>query len=323
MQLPPGYTLRPPTLADLDAAQALMAAVDFAEVGESDADNDDLRLDWEQADLTRDAWLVHAPDGQLVAYALITDRAHLRIFADVYLHAAHHNRGIGTLINRLTEERAADHLALAPPGARVTLGTYINAPNGHAARLLTNEGYTLLRHFWRMAITLDAPPPVPVWPTDLAVRAFEPERDARAVHTTITEGFGDMWGFIPQSYADWQGSMIARPDFDPTLWSIVEDGDEVAAALCAFPFPDHGHIRSLAVRRPWRRRGLALALLQRTFGLFWERGERTIALGVDAQSLTGATRLYERAGMSVARQFALWEKELRPGADLSTQQLAE
>lgn len=323
MNIPAGYGMRSPSMADLDAVQRLIAAVDLAEVGESDADNDDLRLDWEKADLAYDARLVHAPDGQLVAYALVADRAHVRVFADVYLHPDHYGRGIGTAINRFTEERASRHLALAPADARVTLGTYINAPNERAAALLVNEGYTLLRHFWRMGITLDGAPATPVWPAGLAVRSFDPARDAPAVYAAITESFGDMWGYIPPEYPYWHTFMLERDDFDPALWTVVEDGDQIAAVACAYPFADHGHLRSLAVRRPWRRQGLALALLQHTFGLFWARGECTVALGVDAESLTGATRLYQRAGMQIVRQFALWEKELRAGVDLATQQLAE
>jgi mycothiol synthase len=44
---------------------------------------------------------------------------------------------------------------------------------------------------------------------------------------------------------------------------------------------------------------------------------------VDASSLTGATRLYEKAGMRVLRQFDNYEKELRPGRDVSTQAVEE
>lgn len=322
MPIPFGYSMRAPLMTDLDAVQRLIAAVDLAEVGESDADNDDLRLDWEKADLAHDARLVHAPDGSLVAYAFVSARAHVQITADVYLHNDYFDRGIGTAINQFTEERAALYLPLAPADARVTLGTYINAPNERAADLLANEGYTPLRYFWRMGITLDSPPVAPTWPAGLVARPFDPACDTAAVYATITESFGDMWGYIPPEYPHWHTVMIERDDFDPTVWTVVEDGDQIAAVACAYPFADHGHLRSLAVRRPWRRRGLALALLQQTFSLFWARGERTVELGVDAESLTGATRLYQRAGMQIVRQFALWEKELRAGVDMSTQQLA-
>jgi ribosomal protein S18 acetylase RimI-like enzyme len=82
-----------------------------------------------------------------------------------------------------------------------------------------------------------------------------------------------------------------------------------------------GQINTLGVRRPWRRQGLGLALLYHSFGALYQRGKRRVRLGVDAQSLTGATRLYERAGMHVDRQFTMFEKELRPGKELSRQSL--
>jgi ribosomal protein S18 acetylase RimI-like enzyme len=65
------------------------------------------------------------------------------------------------------------------------------------------------------------------------------------------------------------------------------------------------------VRRPWRQRGLGLALLLHSFNNFYQRGDRAVGLGVDAQSLTGATRLYEKAGMRVTRQHDLYEKIIR------------
>jgi ribosomal protein S18 acetylase RimI-like enzyme len=69
-------------------------------------------------------------------------------------------------------------------------------------------------------------------------------------------------------------------------------------------------VRLLGVRRPWRRRGLGRALLLHAFGEFRRRGFSRSALGVDAESLTGANRLYERAGMHVAARFDIYEKVL-------------
>jgi ribosomal protein S18 acetylase RimI-like enzyme len=74
-----------------------------------------------------------------------------------------------------------------------------------------------------------------------------------------------------------------------------------------------GWVGTIGVRRPWRKKGLGLALLRHTFGEFYKRGMTTIGLGVDAANITGATRLYQRAGMHVASEFALYEKELRAG----------
>jgi len=212
---------------------------------------------------------------------------------------------------------------LAPPDARVTLSSYTNAPNERAATLLTHEGYAVVRRNWEMKIDLAAAPPAPIWPEGLVARPFVRGQDERAVYETISEAFGDMWGHLPRPYEDWRAHTVEHPDFDPALWAIVEEDGLPAAAICCYRFGERGHVRTLGVRRPWRQRGLGLALLQHAFGLFWARGVTAIDLGVDAESLTGAMRLYERAGMRVAREFLRWEKELRPGVDLSTRALAE
>jgi ribosomal protein S18 acetylase RimI-like enzyme len=84
---------------------------------------------------------------------------------------------------------------------------------------------------------------------------------------------------------------------------------------------DYGHISGLGVLRPYRRRGIGLALLHHAFGEYYRRGKQGVALGVDAGYLTGALRLYEKAGMQVHRQFDLYEKELRPGVEISVESL--
>jgi mycothiol synthase len=87
--------------------------------------------------------------------------------------------------------------------------------------------------------------------------------------------------------------------------------------------PDLGYVNTLGVVRPWRRRGIGLALLHHAFGELGGRGKKRVGLGVDGSSLTGAVRLYEQAGMHVERRRILYEKELRPGVDLTTQSLEE
>ncbi len=121
--------------------------------------------------------------------------------------------------------------------------------------------------------------------------------------------------------------MANDPNFDPTLLFLAVEGDEVAGVCFSIPKErtdaSTGYIEVLGVRRSWRRRGLALALLHHAFGVFYRRGVRKVALRVDSESLTGATRLYEKAGMHPDEIGHAYEKELRPGFELSTQQLPE
>jgi ribosomal protein S18 acetylase RimI-like enzyme len=90
-------------------------------------------------------------------------------------------------------------------------------------------------------------------------------------------------------------------------------------SLCRYRM-GHGWVGLLGVRRAWRKRGLGEALLLHSFGEFYKRGMTTVGLGVDAESPTGATRLYKKAGMQVAAEFVIYEKELRPGREPEEQE---
>ena len=320
--LPAGFSLRHPTMDDLGAAVAVIVA-DLAESGETHTNEHDLRQEWTGIDLANDAWLVVDPAGHVIAYAMLYNRAGVQLIGDVYLHPHYHERGIGSALTATIEARASALAPLAPPDARVTLESFTNAPNERATTLLTNAGYAIVRRTWEMQIDLAAAPPAPVWPDGLVARSFVPGRDERAVYETISEAFDDMWGHLRRTYEDWYEHTVGHPDFDPALWTLVEGDGQPTAATCCYQFGERGHIRNVGVRRPWRQRGLGLALLYHAFGIFWARGVTTIDLGVDAESLTGAMRLYERAGMRVTREFLRWQKELRPGTDLSTRALAD
>ena len=99
--------------------------------------------------------------------------------------------------------------------------------------------------------------------------------------------------------------------FDPGLWFVVRDGPGVAAVCrCEGERRSGGYVAMLGVRPAWRKRGLGLALLRHAFREFHRRGERRVTLGVDSENETGATRLYERAGMHVEVEHAVFGREL-------------
>ena len=109
--------------------------------------------------------------------------------------------------------------------------------------------------------------------------------------------------------------------FDPDLWFLAKDGDEIAGvSLCrkwSYENTDEGHINILGVRRPWRKRGLGLALLQHSFNKYWKRNQKRVTLGVDASSITGAVDLYKRARMHKIKQNDSYELEIRPGREIA------
>ncbi len=176
-------------------------------------------------------------------------------------------------------------------------------------------GFEVVRHFFEMRTDL-RDMAAPEWPEGVVVRTFRDE-DEDAVWECFDEAFTDHWDHRPataERRADWRHNMREGPWFEHDLWFLAEDGEELAGvSLCAWHHSGDrtfGWVQILAVRRPWRRRGLALALLRRSFAEFARRGVTRVGLGVDAANPTGAVGLYERAGMHVQRRSAAWEKRL-------------
>jgi mycothiol synthase len=177
-------------------------------------------------------------------------------------------------------------------------------------RLLDARAYRLIRHSYRMRIDFDADLPAPEWPEGITARSATPD-DAGAAYEANQESFEDSWEHHPDPFEEWRHWMMDYPSFDPTLWFIAEENGQVAGVSLCKPHDAEegvGWVRVLGVRRPWRRRGLGRALLLHSFHEFRRRGFHAVGLGVDAKSLTGANRLYERAGMRVVRQSDIYEK---------------
>lgn len=309
---PEGHSVRPPSAEDLANVAALVRASDLADFGEPDYPEEELRADWKQLDLSADARLVLTSTGATVGYVSVSRRGPLRLDAEGFVHPEHAGNGVGTYLVRLAEARAREQASLSPGGSRVALNNNINGRNEAAIRLLRREGYEAARHFWRMSVEFHEPPPRPSWPQGVSVRACRNGDDERTVFAVTDEAFEDHWGHSTTTFEDWEGRK-KRASFDPDLWFLVLVGGEAVCAAVCEERTGEGWVEELAVRRRWRRRGLGLALLRHVFGEFCRRGTRKVALGVDSQNLTGATRLYERAGMREDRLYSMYRKELQGG----------
>ena len=211
--------------------------------------------------------------------------------------------GLGTRLLDRSEALLAD----AGVGRihQVALAADVRAPELFAAR-----GYREVRRFWEMAIEFDGPPPGPPPLDGLRIETFDPA-DARAFHDTLEQAFRDHWEHVPRPFEEWWAETQAAPGFDPTLWFVVRDRDELAAAVRNdLNRNGGGWVAALGVRRAWRGRGLGKALLLRSFGELYRRGCARASLGVDADNPTGATRLYEQAGMHVDVEQVVYERAL-------------
>jgi ribosomal protein S18 acetylase RimI-like enzyme len=194
----------------------------------------------------------------------------------------------------------------------------VYAPATAARSLLEQTGYRPVRWFWRMAIDLTEPPPAPDWPEGVRMRIADPARDLPAVHAAMNAAFADHWDFHPIPFEEWVFVHHRAGNYDPALWFLAvpaggPEDDILGAALGRpreYADPDLGWISQLFVRRDWRRRGLGLALLRQAFGVYHARGKARAGLSVDADNVSGANRLYERAGMHVTRELITYEKAI-------------
>ncbi len=317
--LPEEYTFRYARDQDAEAVITLMDAFEAAfGAPHTGFSADDVRASWADLDMARDTWVVVAPDDTLAAYGEVNNFGAGKLVSDGYIHPSHRDKGIGTWLVRRMEGRARELVDAAPEGAQVELTNGVLMVDTAARTLLEREGFSLCRVFHEMRITMSEPPTVPAPPAGVRLRNFVPGQDERAVFDTVESAFADHWNHPPLQFDEWL-TRKTRQGIDPALWLLAEaeDGSIPAVSLGSMR-EDHGFINTVATLRAWRGKGLASTLLAASFRAFWERGMRTVALGVDAQSPTGATRLYEAAGMRPAVSATVYQKILRPGVDLAT-----
>jgi mycothiol synthase len=313
--LPEGYHLRHASPDDVAAAQEVLDAAETAECGEPRHHDTRLEIEFRDPhlDLGRDVWVVSAPTGSastLAAVAMVF-RPHAtgEIPSDHYVHPDHRGLGLCAVLLEAVEGRAAELAGALAAGVSGTLVTWCE-PSGECYQVFKAHGFAATREYFEMRIDLGEQRAALDWPAGITARPLRVGRDEPAVHAADAEAFAEHHMVEPRTYAEWRLRHIDRPDFDPGLWLVAWDGDEVAGYVAALVAPDGGFVDDLAVRRPWRRRGLGLALLREEFRALAARGVTVVRLFVDAQNVTGAARLYEKAGMRVARRFEVLEKRL-------------
>jgi mycothiol synthase len=299
-------SLRPPRDDDFEAILALMNASQLATFGEADVTADELRT-WLTTPYVvpeRDIRLLEE-DGSLIGYADVDfAEATGRWWADVKVDPqADVNVVLPQLVEWL-EERSETG----------TLRVWTGAGDHRMLDALTGLGFEEHRHSYRMEMSLEGAVRDPEWPEGIRVRGYLPE-DERLVYETVVEVWLDASDPIEDTFDEWRHWTTKRDNFEPALWFLAFDGEDVAGfSLCRQDEtdPNAGYVATLGVRRPWRRRGLGEALLLHSFSAFRDRGYTRATLGVDASSPTGATRLYERAGMTVYRDTVFLERAAKP-----------
>jgi mycothiol synthase len=233
-----------------------------------------------------------------------------------WVRPAYRRRGLGRALLHWAERRAREVAAADRRTGERSLSSWPDQAQAGATALYEAEGYSIVRYGFMMIRDLAEPIPAVPLPDGLEVRPVDPV-DHRRIWDADTEAFRDHWNVGQRTDSDFE-RWFANPEIDTGLWRVAWDGEEVAGSVMNFIFPAEnkvfkvrrGWLDHVSVRRPWRRRGLASALIADSLRALREEGMTEAALGVDAENLSGALRVYESQGFRAVRTSVSYRKAL-------------
>mgnify|MGYP006291862453 CR=1 FL=1 len=320
---------RPATPDDAQRIVDLINAEARRFTGEDRVTLADLRREWDDPNvsLDTDTRIVQSAGGTVLAFADYANHStpHVQGYGFVSLAADPQATAAGARLVKWLVERAQADVPRAPAGARVTLITMGLIDNDRLLGIWRDAGFVETRRYFEMRMNLEEAPPVAP-PHGYELRAML-AGDERAIFETLEGAFRDHHGYVEptsvdEEFARWRRHFLESEDFDPALQSVAVDagGTIVGASMCR---PRHGSdettgwVAMLGVAAGHRRHGLGEALLRRSFAVLRDHGRRAVGLGVDGESLTNATRLYEKCGMHRHRVYAQLSLVLRDGEELA------
>lgn len=228
-------------------------------------------------------------------------------------------KGIGSAMLGWVEGRLREISTDHPPQVSKYFMSFAQQGELGFAAMLEKASYQAARYSFEMVRPdLENIADFPL-PEGLDVRPVLPEH-YRAIWDADTEAFRDHWGFVEPGEQDYQAWLGDKTVFQPELWQVAWDMAENQLAGQVRTYIDHeqnklynrqrGWTEFISVRRPWRRRGLARALISRSLRAQKEAGMRESALWVDSENLSGATRVYEDCGFRVVKRTTVYRKML-------------
>ena len=292
------FETRPADEGDLEDVVRVIETADDSLRLPPEPIREDLVWTWHlpTTDLARDTRIVLDGD-TVVAYGEATWK-HPDEGGPLFLYAWVHPRAQGSGIETwlmawgetLADERGSD-------------GIRTEAPDVDGARheLLRSRGYVHVRSSYTMWKRLETDEDAGTAPPGVEIRPYE-DADERVLYEVSEASFADHWGFRPISLESFNEE-VHGDDWDPSLVFLADVNGETVGHVIAFRFQTGGHIGSLGVLKEWRGRGIATALLRRSFSELARRGMGEVRLGVDAENASGAVALYERAGMTIYRRY--------------------
>lgn len=264
-------------------------------------------------------------DGQMVARGITrwsaNDEGQWIYGLDCVVHPEWRGKSIGRALLGWLEQHAQELAAThANAGAPKFFQSWAEDSMASKIDLLQRVGYKAVRFGYAMKrslITSEAPIPEIALPAGFEVRPARPEH-YRAIFDADNEAFRDHWGHrehTEQDYQRWLTWKLFQPELFRVAWDIEKN--EVAGMVLNFVDAEEnkvlgknrGYTEGISVRRPYRKMGIAKALIAMSFHLHKSLGFTEAALGVDAQNPTGALQLYESMGFAVYKRGTTYWKE--------------
>lgn len=190
--------------------------------------------------------------------------------------------------------------------------------NAWFEELMDELGFEPVRYGIHMVRPCSQPVAVTPLPAGIEILPIS-ANDYRKVFDAEAEAFRDHWGYVPPTEADYQ-RWVNTPFFDPSLWQVAWEGDQVVGMVLNFIIEAEnqalgrlrGYTEDISVRRPWRQKGIARALLTRSIRMFQEMGMDETCLAVDTENPNGALQLYASVGYKEKVRFVTYRAPMTP-----------
>ena len=280
-------------------------------------------------DLESSSLGIFADSGKLAAYVILwaISETPVRPWVNWGVHPDFQTCNLSERLFDWAKAQAGEIIKRCPPEARFRLQTGTPVGDTFAETVLAQAGFVPNRTFYEMRIAMTGRPKVPRFPSGIVARLYRHEDDLPLFVDIVRDTFSDHYGYVEQPFdkdlEEFRHWFYNDKNFDPQLVTLAIDKRTGIAAGCLLAmkenhrYPGTGYIDTVGVRRAYRRRGLAQAMLIHSFAEYWDRDMSTVGLEVDGRSLTNAVALYEKVGMHVHQSLMSFEKVLREGVELA------
>ena len=247
------FLLRRPVDQDKKQVLDLMVRCDIRDVGQPDSDMSDLEYDWNQIDLSRDAWLALDIKGTLKGYGVVLpwgNGKRLAIYDDP--GTEDDQLFLGLLV--LCEGRAVSQLLDSNDVNQQLVVTHISDPVEYQKKILEEAGYKLNKFIFNMHIDLNDSIAQPTLPEDVIIRTAQTGIDDKKIHAVIQKAFMKPCR-TEQPFDEWKEFMMRADLYESDLWFLALHKDEIVGTCLCFPYENMGWVRQLAVSEDFRHRG--------------------------------------------------------------------